>query len=428
MARSPGVFASQDGFRDVLSNSGTPGNGFAGKDGHASGPYSEMSTSAGATPNLDDRSSPASPPWPPTPDSQRALQSPSARGGRGGTNLGSIGGDRRRGGGSNAGPGNNGGKAFAPGSAVSGGASSGMAAAGGPPPRHAGKVFVGGVPQDMSQDDMFQIFSTYGGIKKAWLQSYRTAGRINQSPPHNHRGFGFVIFFDGSSVDNLLGNSFSKYLPLPDGRRLEIKRAVPSSDLPGKPEAGTLPLPSALAPERRFGPGGRSYGGRGAGSMQEPVRQPAAAGVPQPPAPYQMPPQQPVPGPWPNSAVPGQPVWPGYMPGYMAQQGMPQHQQQLLGQPLPQQQPHGGMIMAQMPYGGGGTYSQHIGPHGGLPQAHPGLPQHRPQGQPQGQQQPQYYVAMPNMPIVSGHPGNQAAPAASQQAQASTFPQAWHSM
>ena len=43
------------------------------------------------------------------------------------------------------------------------------------------QVFVGGVPQDLNQDDLYAIFSEYAGVKKAWLQKSggpsRTAGR-----------------------------------------------------------------------------------------------------------------------------------------------------------------------------------------------------------------------------------------------------------
>lgn len=215
-------------------------------------PLSELSTSAGATPSPDGRASPH--PWPNTPDSQQTAASPHGgvlRGLRGNAGGGFANGsaNRHRGGCGVVKESSVDVLGFSPGSS------------GGGPPRQAGKVFVGGVPQDMSQDDLYTIFSDYGGVKKAWLQSYRTAGRINQSPPHNHRGFGFVIFYDGSSVDQLLGKSFSRYLPLTDGRRLEVKRAVPSSDLPGKPVAASGPT----------GPESRGNRSRGGGGGQEPV-------------------------------------------------------------------------------------------------------------------------------------------------------------
>jgi len=93
------------------------------------------------------------------------------------------------------------------------------------------KVFVGGVPQDMTQDDLYTIFSEYGCVKKAWLQRYRANGTASSNPPHNHRGFGFLIFYDGSSVEQLLGDNFSRFIVLKDGRKVEVKRAVNSNDI-----------------------------------------------------------------------------------------------------------------------------------------------------------------------------------------------------
>lgn len=95
-----------------------------------------------------------------------------------------------------------------------------------------GKVFVGGVPQDMTSDDLYSFFRSFGAVKRAWLQSNRAVGR-DQTRPHLHRGFGFVIFSDESSVDGLLGLGPSRFLSFPDGRRMEVKRAVPSAEMPG---------------------------------------------------------------------------------------------------------------------------------------------------------------------------------------------------
>ncbi len=33
---------------------------------------------------------------------------------------------------------------------------------------------MGGVPQDLNQDDLYAIFSEYAGVKKAWLQKSGT--------------------------------------------------------------------------------------------------------------------------------------------------------------------------------------------------------------------------------------------------------------
>jgi len=41
-----------------------------------------------------------------------------------------------------------------------------------------------------------------------------------------HRGFGFVIFYEKHSLDQLLGEDFSRFVCFPDDIKLEVKRAV----------------------------------------------------------------------------------------------------------------------------------------------------------------------------------------------------------
>ncbi|CAE8617936.1 unnamed protein product [Polarella glacialis] len=99
------------------------------------------------------------------------------------------------------------------------------------------KVFVGGVPQDLNQDDLYSIFSEYAGVKKAWLQKCRTAddgtGNTNACPPQNHRGFGFVIFHDAHAIDELLGSAPSRFIMMRNGTKLEVKRALSSNKMSG---------------------------------------------------------------------------------------------------------------------------------------------------------------------------------------------------
>lgn len=94
------------------------------------------------------------------------------------------------------------------------------------------KVFVGGVPQDLNQDDLYAIFSEYAGVKKAWLQKCRAGddGSVS-SPPQNHRGFGFVIFHDAQAIDDLLGSGSSRFIVLRNGTKLEVKRALSSNKM-----------------------------------------------------------------------------------------------------------------------------------------------------------------------------------------------------
>lgn len=107
------------------------------------------------------------------------------------------------------------------------------------------KVFVGGIPQHMTQDDLCAFFSSFGVVSKAWLQRQRLA---ENGPAHNahagsiqnHRGFGFVVFQDPNTVDELLGSEVSRFLELKDGRRIEVKRAKTSTDMTNEKQIYTV--------------------------------------------------------------------------------------------------------------------------------------------------------------------------------------------
>jgi hypothetical protein len=116
-------------------------------------------------------------------------------------------------------------------------------------PAQVRKIFVGGIPQSMTQEDFGAVFSQYGRVKRAWLQRHRatdrTAGGGGGTAQRNHRGFGFVIFHDSSAVERLLGGGSSRFITLPDGRRLEVKRAVSSTDM-------AAPTTSTAGPQRQW--------------------------------------------------------------------------------------------------------------------------------------------------------------------------------
>jgi hypothetical protein len=91
----------------------------------------------------------------------------------------------------------------------------------------ARKVFVGGVPQNIDEKDLFRLFSQLGRVRKAWLQRahfdiYSGEGVAEKK----HRGFGFVIFHDECTVEQMLGEEFSKFICFEDSLKLEVKRAV----------------------------------------------------------------------------------------------------------------------------------------------------------------------------------------------------------
>jgi hypothetical protein len=97
------------------------------------------------------------------------------------------------------------------------------------------KVFVGGVPQDLNQDDLYAIFCEYAGVKKAWLQKCRNAddggGGTPNAATQNHRGFGFVIFHEACAIDELLAGGSSRFVVLRNGAKLEVKRALSSNKM-----------------------------------------------------------------------------------------------------------------------------------------------------------------------------------------------------
>jgi len=378
-------------------------------------PLSSVSTSAGCTPSPDGRASPHA--WPLTPESHQAQ-------------AGSPGGPHAQG----ASPGSWRASGIEPvaespepqpenegrrGSRCHGGGGGGRGGGSGAPRPQAGKVFVGGVPQDMSQDDLYKVFSEFGRVKKAWLQSYRSNSRVSSGPPNNHRGFGFVIFYDGEAVDNMIGKKTNMYIKLRDGRRLDVKRAVPSSDISTTPPPWDLGA-SMLGQRDVEGPRGNAA--MNAAGATQPALQtmPAVSG--------QSWPSQPHPS-WscdPSAASTVAPPWPTYMAGQPMQPApcMTMPQGMAPGQP---------MIMASLPpwatSNGNGAMpnmqmlamqpmhmQQQDMQHHGQPAVHPQqpqgmmLPQHLQQGlhpqhpahlamqqhsqQPQSQQQPQHQQAL----------------------------------
>lgn len=59
-----------------------------------------------------------------------------------------------------------------------------------------GKIFVGGISWETSEERLKDYFSKYGSIAETVIVKDRATGRA--------RGFGFVSFSDPSSVDGVL--------------------------------------------------------------------------------------------------------------------------------------------------------------------------------------------------------------------------------
>ncbi|XP_063901825.1 RNA-binding protein Musashi homolog 2-like isoform X2 [Zophobas morio] len=79
------------------------------------------------------------------------------------------------------------------------------------------KLFIGGVPLDADEKKLRKCFEPYGVIKEAFLMYNRDTGEP--------RGFGFISFDSEETVEYLLAKSELTFEI--DGRRLEIKKALP---------------------------------------------------------------------------------------------------------------------------------------------------------------------------------------------------------
>lgn len=78
-----------------------------------------------------------------------------------------------------------------------------------------GKIFVGGISTEVTEEDYLEFFGQFGNIVDAQLMMDKATGR--------NRGFGFVTYDTNEAVDAVVRN---KYLQL-KGKYMEVKRAEP---------------------------------------------------------------------------------------------------------------------------------------------------------------------------------------------------------
>ncbi|KAM0031966.1 putative RNA recognition motif domain, nucleotide-binding alpha-beta plait domain superfamily [Helianthus debilis subsp. tardiflorus] len=84
----------------------------------------------------------------------------------------------------------------------------------------AGKLFVGGIAWETSQESFSNYFSNYGEITDSVIMMDKITGRP--------RGFGFVTFANPTDADKVLDQDH-----IIDGRSVEVKRTVPREDTQG---------------------------------------------------------------------------------------------------------------------------------------------------------------------------------------------------
>ncbi|KAI3789430.1 hypothetical protein L2E82_02225 [Cichorium intybus] len=80
-----------------------------------------------------------------------------------------------------------------------------------------GKLFIGGISWDTSEERLHEYFSRYGDVLESMIMKDRATGRA--------RGFGFVVFADPCVAERVTKEKHNI-----DGRMVEAKKAVPRDD------------------------------------------------------------------------------------------------------------------------------------------------------------------------------------------------------
>ncbi|KAK2996832.1 hypothetical protein RJ639_028143, partial [Escallonia herrerae] len=83
------------------------------------------------------------------------------------------------------------------------------------------KIFVGGLPPTLTEDEFRQYFETYGQVTDVVVMYDQQTNRP--------RGFGFISFDTEDAVDRVLHKTFHDL----NGKQVEVKRALPKDANPG---------------------------------------------------------------------------------------------------------------------------------------------------------------------------------------------------
>ncbi|KAF9623189.1 hypothetical protein IFM89_037770 [Coptis chinensis] len=105
------------------------------------------------------------------------------------------------------------------------------------------KIFVGGVPTTVTEDEFKNFFSKYGNVVEHQIIRDHTTNRS--------RGFGFIVYDNEQVVDDILVNGNMIDM---DGTQVEIKKAEPK-------KTSNPPSAPAFASDSRVRPLGDTFGG-----------------------------------------------------------------------------------------------------------------------------------------------------------------------
>ncbi|GFS24817.1 heterogeneous nuclear ribonucleoprotein A1, partial [Elysia marginata] len=111
------------------------------------------------------------------------------------------------------------------------------------------KMFVGGMKDDTTDDQIREVFSEYGNIEKIDVVKDKITNKV--------RGFAFIEFDDYDAVDKAV---LKKRHEL-NGRKVEVKKAVAKDQMDGGGRGGGM----GGRGRGRDGYGGGGYGGNGGG-------------------------------------------------------------------------------------------------------------------------------------------------------------------
>ncbi|XP_050218918.1 uncharacterized protein LOC126669483 [Mercurialis annua] len=129
------------------------------------------------------------------------------------------------------------------------------------------KIFVGGIPSAVTEDELENFFSKYGKVVEHQI--------IRDHETNRSRGFGFVIFDNEDTVDEMLTNGNMIDMA---GTQVEIKKAEPkkASNPPPAPSYGSNSRSRSY--NDSYGGFGGSYGGFEGGFGSGPYRTPGGLG------------------------------------------------------------------------------------------------------------------------------------------------------